>query len=129
MTLFERRDPPVEEAVCISCAAAGVMAVMTPNVSESAGWTGSWTCPRCHQEGLSSEMVDQPWYRAATKIRQELRSSGLTWRDLRAISDIMTSQIGRLMLRDSLLEEERDFRAETEQRLLELRQASAEERA
>jgi ElaB/YqjD/DUF883 family membrane-anchored ribosome-binding protein len=83
-------------------------------------------CPRCNAEYQTTAMGELPWRRTADDIMRSLRTDGLSWDDVRRISDNLSRMITREMIAEAAQEEEATLRAKTDARLQEMRRATPE---
>lgn len=89
-----------------SCSACNVELI--PIMSPTIGWTGYFVCPRCHVRSVSLQY--NPWARIAYNIMRDFKARGLDTFDMRRISDHLTEDVTKEIVRRAEMEKAEDAR-------------------
>ena len=88
------------------------------------GWRGHYECPECGFYGASTVMMDNPYYRIASEIIDDLAAKGLDQDDIRRVVDKALWLSERQHVIQARRSAEEDLRRDAVSRLEEMRTAT-----
>jgi hypothetical protein len=111
--------------ICENCLKQGKAVSMVKTGHKcTVGWRGHYECPECDFYGASTVMMDDPYYRIASEIIDDLAARGLDQDDIRRVVDKALWLSERQHVIQARRSAEEDLRRDAISRLEELRAAT-----